>query len=51
MPTHVFVGITHGIIIPVVCNIFIPMYTAHPYFFLKTLGKNVCITHGKIQYI
>ena len=25
------------------------MYNAHPYFFLKNLGKKVHIIHGKIQ--
>ena len=27
----------------------LPMYNVHPYFSLKTLGKRVCIIHGKIQ--
>ena len=26
------------------------MYIVHPYFSLKSLGKKVCIIHGKIQY-
>ena len=28
----------------------LPMYSVHPYFSLKNLGKKVCILHGKIQY-
>ena len=44
MCTHVFVLITHGIIIPII----IPTYNAHPYFSLKNLDKKVHIIHGKI---
>ena len=31
--------------------ILIPIYNAHPYFSLKSLGKKVCIMHGKILYL
>ena len=27
------------------------MYSVHPYFSLKNLGKKACIIQGKIQYI
>ena len=29
----------------------LPMYTAHPYFSPKCLGKKVCIIRGKMWYI
>ena len=31
--------------------IIMPMYDVHPYFSLKTLGKSMHITYGKIQHI
>ena len=43
MRTHVFMCIIHGIIMPIIiCPwyvIVIPMYNAHPYFYLKIWGK------------
>lgn len=29
----------------------LPMYNAHPYFFLTKSGKKVHITHGKTRYL
>ena len=29
----------------------LPMYNVHPYFSLKNLGPELCITYGKIWYV
>ena len=29
----------------------LPIYNAHPYFFLKNLSQKVCILNGKIWYM
>ena len=48
MRTHVFVCFRHGITTPMVhCHC--PMYNAHPYFSLTSLGKKKCALYMAIS--
>ena len=46
--THILVCITHGIIIPMVCNHYIHVHCSY-LFFSQKFEQKVCIINGKVQ--